>query len=117
MLFETSAVAYLARSSHYNDYKDFAIAKNERGLKRKMTMEEKKKYQPRVDDLIPFFHNHPELWGAAKENHLKHSLANMGKYQPRLNGVLHNPFQAINRSEAFQIRDEVLPLLRHLIET
>jgi hypothetical protein len=117
MLFETSAIAYLARNAHYEEYKKFAISKNERGLKRKMNADEKKKYQPRIDDLIPFFHNHPELWGAAKQNHLKHSLANMGKYQPRLNSVLHNPFQAINRSEAFQIRDEVLPLLRHLIET
>lgn len=117
MVFETSAVTYLDRNGQYGEYVKFAIAKNEKALKRKLTEDEKKRYVPRVDDLIPFFHNHPELWGAAKAPHLKHSLANMGKYQPRLNSVLHNPFQAINKTEAFQIRDEVLPLLRHLIET
>jgi hypothetical protein len=129
MLFESSAITYLDRHGRYSDLVNFAIEKYEKKLeklqkdipeeKKKTTLsdEERKKFVPKVDDMIPFFHNHPELWGAAKASHLKHSLSNMAKYQPRLNSVLHNPFQAINRTEAFQIRDEVLPLLRHMIET
>ena len=117
MLFESSAVTYLDRHNQYGEFVKEAVGKAETKLKRKLSDEEKKKFVPKVDDMIPFFHNHPELWGAAKAPHLRHSLSNMAKFQPRLNSVLHNPFQAINRTEAFQIRDEVLALLRHLIET
>ena len=41
----------------------------------------------------------------------------MKVHKPRLNSVLHNPYQAIDRTEAFSIRTEILPILRHLIET
>lgn len=120
MLFEISAITYLDRHGKYSDLVGFAIAKFERRLEKKskkLTDDDKKKIIPKFDDMIPFFHNHPELWGAAKSTHLRHSLNDMGKFQPRLNSALHNPFQAINRTEAFQIRDAVLPLLRHMIET
>lgn len=120
MLFETSAISFLDRHGKYADLVTFSAEKYAKKLEKqskKLTDEEKKKLVPKIDDMIPFFHNHPELWGAAKATYLKHCVSNMGKYQPKLNSVLHNPFQPINRSEAFQIRDEVLPLLRHLIET
>lgn len=120
MLFEISAITYLDRHKRYVDLVSFAVTKYEKKLEKtnkKLTDDEKKKIVPKFDDMIPFFSNHPELWGAAKSSHLRHSLSDMGKFQPRLNSVLHNPFQPINRSEAFQIRDAVLPLLRHMIET
>lgn len=118
--YDPSEVAPLSVDSRHSKYTaliEFSIEKYEKSTKKSLTDEQKKKFVPKLDDMIPFFHNNPDIWGAAKASHLKHSLANMGRYQPRLNGVLHNPFQPINRSEAFQIRDEVLPLLRHLIET
>lgn len=130
MLFEVSAIKYLDRHGKYDDLVKFGIDKWEKklaanekknpspsGKEKKVTEEQKKKFVPLFDDMIPFLHNHPELWGAVKATHLKHSLAEMGKYQGKLNSVLHNPFQAIHVTEAFQIRDAVLPLLRHLIET
>lgn len=120
MLFEISAIKYLDRNGKYNELLKFAIDRYEKKLEKKekkLTDEQKKKFVPNFDDMIPFLHNHPEVWGAAKQTHLRHSLSDMGKYQPRLNSVLHNPFQAINKTEALQIRDAVLPLLRHMIET
>jgi len=120
MIFETSAVTFLDRNKKYGELQAFGADRYQKKLDKKakiLTEEERKKYIPKIDDMIPFFQNNVGLWGAAKATHLKHSLSEMGKYQPKLNSVLHNPWQAINRSEAFQIRDAVLPLLRHLIET
>jgi hypothetical protein len=120
MLFETSTVTFLDRNKRYGDLVKFGADRYQAKLDKKakkLTDDERKKYLPKIDDMIPFFQNNMELWGAAKSSHLKHSLSEMGKYQPKLNGVLHNPWQPINKSEAFQIRDAVLPLLRHLIET
>lgn len=120
MLFEISTIKYLDRHGKYSLLMQFGIDKAEKKLEKKekkLTDEQKKKFVPLFDDMIPFLHNNPELWGAAKATHLKHSLAEMGKHQGKLNSVLHNPFQAIHVTEAFQIRDAVLPLLRHMIET
>jgi hypothetical protein len=68
MLFETSAVTFLIRHSKYDELLKFAFAKNEKGLGRKLKDEEKKKFTPRIDDLLPFFHNHPELWGSINQS-------------------------------------------------
>ena len=76
-----------------------------------------KRLVPDFDEMIAFLENHPDVWGAAKENYLRHGLRRIAAHQPTLNSALHNPFQIVGAPKAFEIRDEVLPLLRHLIET
>jgi hypothetical protein len=69
-----------------------------------------------MDEILPYLDNHPEVWGA-KQQALKHSLKRMVAHGPLLNSAVHNPFQIIDRPKAFEIRNEVLPVIRHLIET
>ena len=116
MLFESSVVTYLERHKKFDDIKQFAVQQRKaKGMK--MPPEEIKRLVPALDEMLTFLEKHPELWGAAKENYLRHGLRKMAGHQPILNSALHNPFQIVGAAKAFEIRDEVLPLLRHLIET
>ncbi|MFN3945235.1 MAG: SDR family NAD(P)-dependent oxidoreductase [Allosphingosinicella sp.] len=45
------------------------------------------------------------------------SLADAKKRKPLMNGVAHNPYQVVDRTEAYAVRNELLPILRHFIET
>lgn len=115
-LFESSVVTYLERHKKFDDIKQFAVDRRKaKGMA--MPPDQIKRLVPDFEEMIAFLEKHPELWGAAKENYLRHSLRKMGAHQPMLNSGLHNPFQIVGAPKAFEIRDEVMPLLRHLIET
>ena len=115
MLFEFSVAAYLVRHERFDELRKFAIERRRsKGLK--IALVDEKKVNPAVDEIIPFLDNNPSIWGA-KENYLKHSLKKMGSHVVTLNTALHNPFQPVERTKAFEIRDEILPMIRHLIET
>lgn len=113
-LFETTVVAYLDRHEKLSDLKQFAIKER---LKSGTKIVNEKNVVPDTDEMIAFLENNPEIWGAVKQNHIRHSLRNMAAHKKLLNSALHNPWQPINKLEAFKIRDDVLPILRHLIET
>jgi hypothetical protein len=115
MLFESTVVTYMERHGKFAEMKQFAV--DRRREKINVSAEDEKKLMPSVDEMLPFLINNPAIWGAAKQNFLRHSAANMAKHQQTLNSALHNPYQIIGSPKAFDIRDEVLPLLRHLIET
>ena len=115
-LFESSVVTYLERHKKFDDIKQFAVARRQsKGMA--MPPDQIKRLVPDFDEMIAFLENHPDLWGTAKENYLRHGLRRMAAHQPLLNSALHNPFQIVGAPKAFEIRDEVLPLLRHLIES
>jgi hypothetical protein len=67
--------------------------------------------------MVSYLETEPAAWGEAKSQHLKHSLADAKKRKPLMNGVAHNPYQIVDRTEAYVVRNEILPILRHLIET
>lgn len=115
ILFEATVVTYFDRHEKLADLKQFAIdRRREVGVK----IVNEKQVVADMDEMIAFMENNPDAWGAAiKQNHLRHSLRKMAAHKKLLNSVVHHPYQPINRSEAFTIRDEVLPILRHLIET
>lgn len=117
MLFESSVVTYMARHNRYDELKGFAIAKRVADRGKPLTKDEENKLVPSLDEMVAFLENRPDVWGEAKQNHLKHSLKNFGKHKPTLNAAIHNPFQPVAAAKAFEIREEVLPMLRHLIET
>lgn len=113
-LFEATVVTYFDRHGKLAELKQFALdRRREAGIK----IVNEKQFAPAMEEMIGFMENNPEVWGAEiKQNHLRHSLRKMAAHKKLLNGVVHNPYQPINKAEAFTIRDEVLPILRHLIE-
>lgn len=113
-LFEASVVTHLERVGKLAELKQFAIDERK---KKNLTIKSEKDVAPDIDEMIAFLENHPDTWGAIKQNHVRHSLRRMASHKKLLNSAVHNPWQPINKSEAFVIRDEVLPILRHLIET
>lgn len=113
-LFEATVLTYLGRHEKLNELKQFVIDERKKSGQK---IKSEKDVVPNVEEMITFLVNNPDIWGAVKQNHLKHSLSRMAAHKKMLNSAVHNPWQPINRSEAFTIRDEVLPILRHLIET
>ena len=115
MLFETSVVTHMDRHKKFDELKQFAI--NNRKKKITLTPDAEKNLTPSLGEMLAYFDGNPGFWGTSKANYLKHSVKKMGAHQKTINGVLHNPWQQASKTEAVVIRDEVLPLLRHLIET
>lgn len=114
ILFEISVSCFLHRHQKFDELKQFAInARRKAG--QQITPQDEKNIFPKMEEILPYFINHPDVWGG-KQQALKHSLTRMVSHAKLLNGAVHNPFQIIDRSEAFKIRNEVLPVLRHLIE-
>lgn len=114
MLFESAGVEFCRRHDKADEVRDFAVAAR---LKKehKMTEAQKREAYPSMDELLLFLLQDASVWGATKSP-LKHSLDKMKGHQKQLNGVLHNPFQQVPQHLAVSIRDEVTPILRHLIE-
>lgn len=115
MLFETSAITHAARHETLADMKEFAVARR-KGKGVRMTPDDEKRAVPSLDEIISYMDNNPTVWGGI-ETYLKHSLKRVATHLPMLNGAVHNPFQTVASPKAFEIRDDMLPLLRHLIET
>ncbi|WP_211467265.1 ATP-binding protein [Collimonas silvisoli] len=116
MLFEATVATHLARHGKYDAFRQEVLDKRrQEGLIK--NAQDEKNMNPTMDEASVYLVNNPSILGTAKRNHLKHSLGRMKEHKKILNSAAHNPYQPINRSEAFQIRDEVLPILRHLIET
>jgi hypothetical protein len=115
MLVEVSTRFFAQRHGFADELQTFAITKREAGLGRKLTADQKRLLTPSFDEVVAFMEAKPELWGT-KAGALKVSVGRAKGHQQTMNGALHNTWQTINRSEAFRIRDDLLPLLRHLIE-
>lgn len=114
MLFEAAGVEFCRRQSKAEEVRDFAV---DLRVNKGHTMTDAQKSQaiPSMDELLGFLLQDASVWGATKSP-LKHSLDKMKGHQKQLNGVLHNPFQQVPLHFALTIRDEVTPILRHLIE-
>ena len=112
---ETSISMLLHRSGKYNALRQYAIDER-RKSGRKIDAADEKKVLPILDEMLPYLDKNPQVWGA-KEGYLKHSLKRMAAHKGVLNSAAHNPFQTISYTVALEIRDEVLPMLRHFIET
>jgi hypothetical protein len=69
-----------------------------------------------MDEMLAYFAGGPGVLDAATQAYMRHVVGKMGKHQQAMNSALHHPLQMINNTEALQIRDEVMPLLRYLIE-
>lgn len=114
MLFEATVVSWMVRNGQIDALKAAALA--ELKQKKTVTPEEEKRFMPSFDDMRVFLDNNPTIWGG-KANYLKHSLKRLSGHQQKMNSAIHNVFEVISWTQAVQIRDDALPLLRHLIES
>jgi len=118
VLFETTVVTYLVRHNAFDEFNEYV--KTERAKANKSNDSPEKdnpSMLPSLDEAIAYLVNNVGIFGGGKKQYLKHSLSRMQHHKKLLNSAAHNAYQPINRSEALQIRDEVLPILRHLIES
>jgi Histidine kinase-, DNA gyrase B-, and HSP90-like ATPase len=115
MLFEASTVKYMERISKLADLRTFALDRRKKdGWK--PSAEQEKNATITMDEMLAFYHHDTSIWGAANGAYMRHIVAKMTKHQKTFNSALHHPYQIISYTQALQIRDEALPLLRHLIE-
>jgi hypothetical protein len=115
MLFETSTVKYMERITKLADLRKFGLDRRKKdGWK--PNPEQEKNATITMDEMLAFYQHDTSVWGAANAAYMRHIVAKMAKHQKTLNSALHHPYQMINYTQALQIRDEALPLLRHLIE-
>jgi hypothetical protein len=116
LLFEASVRTYTIRHGHADALKQFAIEQRNVGRQTPLTPKQEADVSGKMEEMLLFLQKNPSFWGTGKAPFIKPSLAKMVKHMPLINGVMHNPFQAVNRTVAFDIRDEILPVLRHIIE-
>jgi hypothetical protein len=115
MLFEVSVREFARRHGLADALQTFAISHREKGLGRPLNDKQKRDLTPSFDEALAFIEANPSFWGT-KSGALKSSVGQVGKNQGRFNSALHNTWQTIHKSEAFRIRDDIGPILRHLIE-
>ena len=116
ILFETSVVNYYIRHENFESLKQFAIEQREaNGAKLKASF--KKKMVPKLDEMLKYMANHPETWAPKDSVYRIQSLNLLAGHKTILNGVIHDPFMTVGYLRAVQIRDEAMPVLRHLIES
>lgn len=115
MLFETSGWHYIDRKGKLDDLKKFALAQ-----RKKKGWEPKPGHDGKItismDEMLGYFEHNPSIWGDAKQGYTRHIVGKLKSYQPTMNSALHHPIQIIANTKAIEIRNEALPLLRHLIE-
>ena len=116
MLFEQATLQLFNRSGTQAAFAGFYLDRRKTEKGSDLSEDEKRK-PPSLDEMVAYLEKHPTAWGEAKSQHLKHSLADAKKRKPLMNGVVHNPYQIVDRTEAYVVRNELLPILRHLIET
>ncbi|WP_175951183.1 ATP-binding protein [Burkholderia sp. BCC0405] len=120
ILFETTVVTYMIRHNSFDEFSEHI--KKERKKSRNSSVETDSTQNnpsilPSLDEALTYLAKNPDVFGAGKDQYLRHSLTRMQYHKKMLNSAAHNAYQPITRSEAFQIRDEILPILRHLIES
>lgn len=116
ILFESCSKAFLIRHGKYKDCIDNVIVKRENEKGKQLTKEQKQQLVPDIEELIWLFSSDVTLWQDGVGKQMNQCLAKFATHKQRMNSAIHHPFQNINHTEVLQIRDEVLPMLRHLIE-
>lgn len=120
MLFEASTIKFLSRKGMYDDLLAEVIksrndARKKRGAK-ELSQKEISGIDPDLDELITYLLEHEEVWDKVRKNKIQHSLRKFLGHKKLLNSAAHNTFQTINKLSAFEIREDILPALRYLIE-
>ncbi|MBL1430900.1 MAG: ATP-binding protein [Robiginitomaculum sp.] len=116
MLFETSCVCFFIRHKLYQKMIDECIKVDEKNKGITLTAKKKKDYVPDLAKMLLYLIDNYDDWKLDKGKMLKRSVENFKKHKGTVNDSIHHPLSQITQSTAIQIRDEVMPVLRHFIE-
>lgn len=116
MLFETAVLNHAVRHQYADAMKAAAITTRNAVRTKAMTPTEENRAVPSFDESLDFLDGNHAVWGAIKATQLIHCIGRTRNQKQLMNSAMHSGWQAIDRTTVFQIRTELLPLLRHLIE-
>jgi Histidine kinase-, DNA gyrase B-, and HSP90-like ATPase len=116
MLFEASARIFLIRHKLYENAKSVIIPLRETEMGKLLDQKQRSNFVPTMDEMATYMANNPSIWRAGSGPHMTQSLTSFSKKKSRMNSAIHQPVQMINITEAVQIRDDILPLFRQMIE-
>lgn len=120
MLFEASTIKFLMRKDKYDELiENITTTRNATRAKKSLTLLSEKEIanlEPDLDELINFLVKTDNIWDQPRKNKIQHSLRKFLTHKKLLNSAAHNTFQTINKVSAFEIREDILPALRYLIE-
>jgi len=120
MLFETSATNFLIRRKELSKLKKEILSEKDEKRKAEgrdpLSAEVKKSFQPDLESITTYLKNHTDIWGEEKSTYMKRSLDDFLKHKQTINSAIHHPLQKIGVERADDVRQEVIPILRHFIE-
>ncbi|WP_322844209.1 ATP-binding protein [Pseudomonas sp. B33.4] len=118
-LFEVSSIWFLIRKEMYTPLKKSIIEKRNSDRQKTdrapLSKVEENNASPTLDEIIVYLEANETVWDDANRKSIKHSLKKFAQHKEKLNSAVHSHFQPISKLEAFQMRDEVLPILRYLL--
>src|SRR5690606_19264768 len=97
MIFEQSVLQFFGRSDNIQAFSQHYLESRQSGKETPLSADEKKK-PATLDEMISYLEKTPTAWGTSKSQHLKHSLADAKKRKALMNGVVHNPYQVVDRT-------------------
>lgn len=118
-LFELSTIHFLRNRKRYAELRRFVFAMHDEKRKRNgrapLSDTAKLHYNPSFDEICDYFIANGHVWGSDDFALAKSSLEKARSYRKLLNDVAHNPTDMVDRAQATQVRDAIVPLLRHLL--
>lgn len=119
-LFEVAALDYLIHKKEIRNLKDQITEEinqeREKSGKEKITKKYGRQRNPKLEEITDYFVKNPHIWGGDKQSYLRESLNAFINRKPILNSALHDPIRKIAIDKVEGIRDELKPILRHLVE-
>lgn len=116
MLFETSCVCFFIRHKLYQQMLNECIRVHEKDKGITLTAKKKKDYVPDLAKMLQYLIDNYDDWKLGKGKMLKRSVESFKKHKGTVNDSIHHPLSQIAQSTTIQIRDELMPVLRHFIE-
>lgn len=118
VLFEVAGIHYLQRRNLLEPCRDWCIASEEAARGRPLTKEQKRKYMPRLAGILDYFTKHwTQVIDPAAAAYLETGYQKFKQFKPEMDNAVHHPFHEINAIRAIEMRDAVIPILRHIIQT
>jgi hypothetical protein len=117
VLFEIASIHFLKRHQALDDCRTWCIAREEAERGKPYSKAHRMKYLPGVAGLLLFF---TERWDSLLDGaHAAYLSPNFDKfkhYKSEMDNAVHHPFHETAFLRSIEMRDSVIPFLRHLIE-
>lgn len=118
MLFEVATIHFVKRKGELDSCHQWCVARHEADRRKPLKDQDKKKYQPGLAMLLDYLTVHWQaIMGAATAAYLDPNLQKFKGFKKDMDDAVHHPFREIDPLRVIEIRDAILPILRHLIES